>query len=220
MSALGLSLLTACQGQGGNETSLVDDPSGSTLNVLNREEQFKQEGNSKEDQPANLGFSRLRQEGISQDANFIRTPQIDRDQLAKSISSLVIQLPTVEDVATLVTDEEVLVAYETDSDDKFEVADQVKKTAISIVPRYFHVYVSDNEAMISQIQSYSPLETTNRDLDQILNKTIKEMLKSPQGRALNDGENANGEGYGEMNEELDDDMKDNYEKTRFNNQNK
>jgi Sporulation lipoprotein YhcN/YlaJ (Spore_YhcN_YlaJ) len=92
----------------------------------------------------------------------------------------------------------------------------VKKTALSAVPRYYHVYVSDRENMIQQIEAYSPLDSTSRDIDQILNKTIKEMLKSPQGRALNKGENANGEGYGETNEDIDDDTKDNYEKTRFN----
>lgn len=219
VGAIGLSLLTACQyGAEGDPTYRKDETgTGSTLNVLNRNEQFNQEGNSKEDQSANFGYTRLQKKGVTQDANFIKTPVMDRDKTAKSISSLVIQLPNIEDVATLVTDEEVLVAYETTAKDRFEAADQVKKTAISFVPRYYHVYVSDKPAMIRQIQSYSPLETTNRDIDQILTNTIKEMLKSPQGRALNKGENPNGEGYGEMNEELDDDMKDNYQQTRYKN---
>ena len=69
--------------------------------------------------------------------------------------------------------------------------------------------------MIQQIEAYSPLDSTSRDIDEIITKTINKMLESPQGRALNTGENANGEGYGEMNEEIDDDMKDQYEKSRY-----
>lgn len=109
----------------------------------------------------------------------------------------------------------MLIAYQTDSKNRNETADQVKKTAISIVPRYYHVYLSDQPEMIKQIEGYSGLDPNSRDIDQILNSTIKEMLKSPQGRKLNSGENANGEGYGEMNENLDQDMKDQYEQTRY-----
>lgn len=69
--------------------------------------------------------------------------------------------------------------------------------------------------MIQQIEAFSPQNSTSRDIDEILDNTIQEMLKSPQGRAINNGENANGEGYSEVNEDLDDDIRDRYKKTRF-----
>ncbi|WP_338788550.1 YhcN/YlaJ family sporulation lipoprotein [Metabacillus sp. FJAT-53654] len=217
ISVVGLSLLTACQ-YGAEEDAQFLHESGNTINVQDRTDLYNEEGhtNLNNSKSANFGYVRHQKSGIAQDVKFNRTPGLDREQAANTISSLIVQLPNVEDVATLVTDEEVLVAYETDSDNRFETADQVKKTASSAVPRYYHVYVSDEVNMIQQIEAFSPLDSNSRDIDQIINKTIKEMLKSPQGRALNKGENENGEGYGEMNEELDDDMKDNYEKTRFN----
>jgi hypothetical protein len=214
ISVVGLSLLTACQYGAGEDTSLFNE-SGNTINVQDRSDLYNEEGPTNVNKSANFGYVRHQKSGIPQDVTFTRTPGLDREQAANTISSLIVQLPNIDDVATLVTDEEVLVAYETDSKNRFETADQVKKTALSAVPRYYHVYVSDKDNMIQQIEAFSPLDSTSRDIDEILNKTIREMLKSPQGRNLNKGENANGEGYGEMNEDLDDDMKDGYEKTRF-----
>jgi hypothetical protein len=216
ISVIGLSLLTACQYGAEEDTSFLHE-SGNTLNVQDRTDLYNEEGLTigNNNKSANFGYVRHQKSGIPNDVTLTRTLGLDREQAANTISSLIVQLPNVNDVATLVTDEEVLVAYKTDSNNRFETADQVKKTALSAVPRYYHVYVSDNPSMIQQIEAYSPLDSTSRDIDEILNKTIKEMLESPQGRALNKGENANGEGYGETNEEIDDDMKDDYEKTRY-----
>ena len=216
ISFIGLSLLSSCQ-QGANEDTSFLHESGNTINVQDHNDLYNEEGhrNPNNDTSANFGYVRHQKNGNTQNVNYTRSPGLDREQAANTISSLIVQLPEINDVATLVTDEEVLVAYDTDSDNRSQAADQVKKTALSAVPRYYHVYVSDQEGMIQQIEAYSPLDSNSRDIDQIINKTIKEMLKSPQGRKLNDGENANGEGYGEMNEELDDDMKDDYEQTRY-----
>lgn len=212
---LGLSLLTACQYGAEEDTSFMHE-NGNTINVSDRTDLYNEEGvPNANDKGASFGFVRHQKSGIPQDVAYTPTPGMNREQVANTISSLSVQLPNVNDVATLVTDEEVLVAYDTDSKDRNETADQVKKTALSVVPRYYHVYVSDNPNMIQQIQAYSPLDSTSRDIDEILNDTIHKMLESPQGRALNKGENENGEGYGEMNEDIDDDMKDDYEKVRY-----
>ena len=216
ISLVSLSLLTACQYGAGEDTSPLHE-SGNTINVSDRLELYNGENVTKmnNDKQANFGYVRHQKSGVPGDKSFTHIRGFDREQAADTISSLIVQLPNVKDVATLVTDEEVLVAYETDSDQRSATADQVKKTALSVVPRYYHVYISDKTNMIQQIEAFSPQNSTSRDIDEILNKTIKEMLQSPQGRAINKGENANGEGYGEVNEGLDDDIKDQYEKTRF-----
>lgn len=221
ISVVCLSLLNACQYGAEEDTSFLHE-SGNTINVQDRTDLYNEEGlpNGNNGNTANFGYVRHQKSGIPMDVTFSPTPGLNREQTANTISSLIVQLPNVNDVATLVTDEEVLVAYETDSNNRFETADQVKKTALSAVPRYYHVYVSDKTNMIQQIEAFSPLDSTSRDIDEILSKTIREMLQSPQGRSLNKGENANGEGYGEINEEIDDDMKDGYEKTRFKNESK
>ncbi|NLP52314.1 YhcN/YlaJ family sporulation lipoprotein [Bacillus sp. RO1] len=128
---------------------------------------------------------------------------VDYGEIANIINKMVVQLPAIEDSATLVTDEEVLIAYETNSDDRELTADQVSKTGLSIVPRYYHVYISDNPEMIHDIERFRSLGVTSPRVDEILESTIKEMLKSPQGKQLNTGENGNGEADGEMNEESD-----------------
>ena len=71
---------------------------------------------------------------------------LNREQVANIISQFSTDIPNVNDVATLVTDQEVLIAYKTDSKNRNLTADQVKKTAMSVVPRYYHVYVTDKKA--------------------------------------------------------------------------
>ncbi|WP_142383616.1 YhcN/YlaJ family sporulation lipoprotein [Bacillus sp. V5-8f] len=71
--------------------------------------------------------------------------------------------------------------YDTDSKNRNYTAEQVKRTALSTVPRYYHVYVSDNMALRQNIENYATLDTRSRDIEYALDKTIKQMQKSPQG---------------------------------------
>lgn len=130
-------------------------------------------------------------------------PTMDYEQTANAISKMLTTLPNILDVATVVTDEEVLIAYQTDSNDRKDTADMVSKSALSVVPRYYHVYVSDNPRMIREIERFGLLTTDSPNVDAVLEYTIKEMLESPQGYQLNKGENANGEFIGGNNDELD-----------------
>ena len=111
----------------------------------------------------------------------------------------------VDDVSTLVTDEEVLIVYETDSENRDQTADQVKRMAMSVVPRWFHVYVSDDTSLRKEVENFASLDTDSRDVDDLVDGVVKQMLKSPQGRDMSSGENANGEAKGELNEETDKD---------------
>lgn len=117
----------------------------------------------------------------------------DPDLLADAISKLAVLTPDVQDVATLVTDREVLIAYETTSENRFETADQVKRAAMSCVPRFFHVYVSDNPQMIHSIERFGNLSSRTENVHDVLEHTITEMLKSPQGKRISTSENENGE---------------------------
>ncbi|MBD1380816.1 YhcN/YlaJ family sporulation lipoprotein [Metabacillus arenae] len=212
LSIIGMSIMAGCQNQLGEDD--IYEESGNTINVSERTDMYNKDGvrNDKNDKNSNFGYVRHQKSPIANDTNNQRHIGLNREELADAISTLSVQLPNIQDAATLVTDEEVLVAYKTDAKDRNNAADMVKKTAASAVPRYYHVYVSDDPNMIGQIENYSTLDSNSRNIDSIIDKTIREMLKSPQGRKLSDGENANGEGYGEMNEELDDDFKDNFDK--------
>ncbi|RFU67219.1 YhcN/YlaJ family sporulation lipoprotein [Bacillus sp. V59.32b] len=144
----------------------------------------------------NFGYTRVNS-GTGENENGTEAPTIDREQLADIISRLGNQIPDVNDVSTLVTDEEVLVVYDSDTNNRNATADQVKRTALSIVPRYFHVYVSDNETLRQNIENFATQDTDSRGIEDSIDSTIRQMLKSPQGNKVSDGENANGESIGD-----------------------
>jgi Sporulation lipoprotein YhcN/YlaJ (Spore_YhcN_YlaJ) len=126
-------------------------------------------------------------------------PYLNRQKLADMISDMVLQLPDIKDVGTLVTDEEVLIGYKTANKDRNAAADQVKMTAFSVVPRYYHVYVTDEKGMINKIEQYQALNNDTEDIEGIIDRLIQEMKKAPQGKKWNYGENENGEMNGETN---------------------
>ncbi|MBM6618679.1 YhcN/YlaJ family sporulation lipoprotein [Bacillus sp. RD4P76] len=206
-------MLTACQYEAFSDDQDFHKETGNrAIHVSDKNELYNSRNmnnNGDHDEAGtNFGFVRHQKSPIAGENEYYvgDMPQIDREQVADLISKMTILLPNVNDVGTLVTDEEVLIAYETDSSNRFETADQVKKTAMSVVPRWYHVYVSDEPMMIDEVQKYGRLDSNSRDIDRILDTTIKDMLNAPQGRKLSDGENANGEMINENNEEIDEDM--------------
>jgi hypothetical protein len=126
-------------------------------------------------------------------------PYLNRQKLADMISDMVLQLPNIQDVGTLVTDEEVLIGYKTTNKDRSAAADQVKMTAFSVVPRYYHVYVSDEKGMINKIEQYQELNADTENIEALIDRLILDLKKAPQGKRWNFGENENGEMNGETN---------------------
>ncbi|PLT30304.1 YhcN/YlaJ family sporulation lipoprotein [Peribacillus deserti] len=122
---------------------------------------------------------------------------IDREQMADIITRLSVQIPGIDEAATLVTDEEALIAYRTSSEDRNQAADQVKRTALSVLPRYYHVYVTDNRGLMQNVENYASLDTHTENVNEMLQNTINQMKKSPQGKSVTKNENANGEQPGE-----------------------
>lgn len=198
MSAI--ALLSGCAEL--NESTSLYEKSGTTINVRSRNDLYNEHGvrNGTDSRLTNFGYVRHQKSPIPGDTTQYATiPVLNRENVADLISKLCTQLPNVYDVGTLVTDDTVFVVYKTDSTNRFETADQVKKTAISVVPRYYHVYVSDNPRMFQDIERFGRLDANSRNVDQILQQTIKDMLKSPQGRKVSSGENENGVQREEMN---------------------
>ncbi|MBM4760743.1 sporulation protein [Bacillus sp. B15-48] len=163
------------------------------LHINNHEPQFYNRDLDTGD--SGFGYVRHKRTGVMGADN---QPEysINREQVADMISKLSIQVPNVDDVSTLVTDEEVLIVYETDSNNRNETADQVKKMAMSVVPSWFEIYVSDNPALRKNIENFATLTTNSRDIDTIIDGVIKQMRTSPQGDYKDgrlDGEKSNDE---------------------------
>ncbi|MGE8207565.1 YhcN/YlaJ family sporulation lipoprotein [Heyndrickxia sp. NPDC080065] len=209
---LGASLLTAC-GMNTNknvaETPGVYKQTGNTINKQNEEDLYNPEKvDTHAERSREFGYVRQVKSPVpNKDINY-KGHTINREQVANSISKIAVTIPRVHDAAVLVTDEEALVAYKTDAKDKkgrFEVADQVKKTAISVLPRWFHVYVTDDPALRQDVENIAYMDASSANREDVIKGTVKRMLqRSPQGRKLSDGANANGEMMNETNKQVKD----------------
>jgi hypothetical protein len=187
----GVLALTGCgmgDQAGGNRD--VYEESGNTINVNNQRSDIYNKNNRNAD--GDFGYVRHVKNPIGDHRNSDHFAVLDREKVADTISKWSTDLPNVNEAATLVTDDEVLIAYRTDSKDRNLTADQAKRTALSIVPRYYHVYVSDNANLIKNVESYANLNSTSRDVDNLVANLVKQMLNSPQGYPVNDSENENG----------------------------
>lgn len=187
----GLLALTGCAAgdQAGGNRDIYEE-SGNTINVNDQRADIFNKDNRNADE--DFGFVRHVKNPIGDHQNSDHYAVLDREKVADTISKWATDLPNVNEAATLVTDDEVLIAYRTNSEDRKLTADQVKRTALSIVPRYYHVYVSDNANLIRNVESYANLSTDSRDVDSLVANLVKQMLNSPQGYKVNDSENENG----------------------------
>ncbi|MBY0124226.1 YhcN/YlaJ family sporulation lipoprotein [Bacillus sp. S/N-304-OC-R1] len=206
----GITALTACQSNKlAGEGDGIYERSGNTLNVNtqrpelynrdtdNNNGNFMNNRNTDNNTNNNFGYVRHQKSPIMGENVNNSYGVINREQLADMISAYCADINDVDDISTLVTDEEVLVIYSTDSKDRNLTADQVKKTAMSVVPRWYHVYVSDNTSLRRYVENFATNSPNTKSVNNGLNKVIKEMLKSPQGYKMGNGENENGEKIGE-----------------------
>jgi hypothetical protein len=193
---IGFCLLLSAAGCGKDMANRdVYEESGDTINVNNKREELYNEGGSQgvRNVSDNYGFVRHQKSPITGDRGGTEHySAIDREQVANIISQLSTDIPNVNDVATLVTDQEVLVTYSSDSKDRNFTADQVKRTAMSVVPRYYHVYVSDNNNLMRDVENLANLDSTSKNARTSVNHLIKMMKKSPQGTHMSDSEDENG----------------------------
>lgn len=192
---LSLYLLTACNNNMADEG--LYQKSGNTINVNNQRSDIYNEKHQRSS--TDFGYVRHQKSPIRGTDMSIDPSVFDREKVADTISRLCTAIPNVDDVSTLVTDEEVLIVYHTETGDRDFTADQVKRTAMSLVPRSYHVYVSDNTNLRKNVESYSTMRSNNPKHESALNKLIKEMKKSPQGKKMNNGENENGETREDLN---------------------
>ncbi|WP_409974173.1 YhcN/YlaJ family sporulation lipoprotein [Bacillus sp. Bva_UNVM-123] len=178
-SICGLAALTACQNHMANEGPY--QKSGNTINVNNERADIynRNNGNNKSE---NYGYVRHQRSPImGENMAYEQYAAIDREQLADIISKNCTNVPHVDDISTLVTDKEVLVIYHTDSDNRTHTAEQVKKMAMSVVPRWFHIYVSDNTNLRKNVENYATVNSNSANSRYGLDKLINEMKKSSQG---------------------------------------
>lgn len=130
-----------------------------------------------------LGYVHYKQDQVKNDHNENNhTMTINRHKYADMITRTILRTEGFEEVATLVTDKEVLIAYGKNDELSDETAaDIAKRTAMSIMPRYFDIYVSQNRSLIRDIQSLHNNNTQQGEHRNTITSIIEQMKKSPQG---------------------------------------
>ncbi|WP_019156179.1 YhcN/YlaJ family sporulation lipoprotein [Robertmurraya massiliosenegalensis] len=174
-----LFLITACN----NDDAAVEglyNKSGNTINVNDqRADIYNKNGKNKSE---DFGYVRHQKEPImGSNVSNDHYEAMDREKTADTISKLCTDIPNVDDVSTLVTGEEVIIVYATETENRNLAADQVKKTAMSVVPRWFDIYVTDNTALRKNVESYATMDSDSKKVEYALDELIKEIKKSPQG---------------------------------------
>ncbi len=182
-----LSLLTACQardtaevGEEGN--ALQQEEGGRVLlsNKRNTNSMYRQSSDTSDMRYAttNMGYSR-RQKNDSADRDLNQVAYIDRESLANIITDLEIKMPDVTDAATMVTDDEVFVVYRANTTNPKLTQDQVRRTALSVVPRYYHVYTSTEQKLMTQMEGLKSGRMNNTEFAQTIDMLKREMSTQP-----------------------------------------
>lgn len=175
MTGLATLLITGCQTAG-------DDPEMLQRAASNRDmaQPFNQLDAADNDYNS-YGYTRYQRTQIEPNNQQQYIPIVNREELSDGIARLVLTNDDVHEAGALVTDKYALVAYTTDSEDRDFVADQVKRSALSIVPRYYDVYITDDPNHFDEIERFEQLSTATPEVNNTIEQTIDEMLTSPQG---------------------------------------
>lgn len=183
----GLFALTACANNNAEQLGARDPykEDGYTINVNHDRAELYNEGHDKKgfhDKSEDFGYVRhQRNPGMGTKSAKDHYAAVDREQLAKIISQFGTDVPNVDDVSALVTDEEVIVVYETDSKNRNLTADQVKRTAASVVPSWYTVYVTDNTKLRQDVENFATLDSDTENINTIMSGLIERVKASPQG---------------------------------------
>jgi len=84
---------------------------------------------------------------------------VDRDALAQAVGNVTASCPGVQRSTVLVTDEEIFVGLNTNGGDARTAKHQAKMNAMSVSPRYYKVYVTDNQNDIQEISRVASRST-------------------------------------------------------------
>lgn len=130
-----------------------------------------------------VGYVRYKKDQLDQTAEKNRNIQINREQMSDMITRMILRYENFEDVAAVVTDYEVLVAYKKpDNMDRELAADMVQKTAYSMVPSFYRVYTSDKPSAFGDIQSISTSTVYDDQYREVIDDIINKMKEAPQGK--------------------------------------
>lgn len=139
------------------------------LNPNNRGEAVNEERRAK------LGYVRYTKEDLAvQDNN--NEINFDREQLADMITRTILQSGNFDEAASLVTDKEVVIAFEKRDDLDADLAAEIAgKTARSLLPSFYKIYTTDEPNHMDVIHSLHREQMNNKDDLQVIERVIEEI---------------------------------------------
>ncbi|EMA6342318.1 YhcN/YlaJ family sporulation lipoprotein [Bacillus cytotoxicus] len=170
LSFLTLSLFAGCQVANKAE---MEREEGSRILVSDKNDMYHSENTNT--RLTRVGYSSKQKHEVSNN----QVGSINREKVAEMITSMTVKLPDVTNAATLVTDDEVFVVYRANTNNHKLVTDQVYRTALSVVPRYYKAYVSTDQKLISQIQGLQSGQLNDTEYEQSITMLKREMSKNP-----------------------------------------
>ncbi|QOS97773.1 YhcN/YlaJ family sporulation lipoprotein [Brevibacterium sp. JNUCC-42] len=84
---------------------------------------------------------------------------IDRDALAQSVGQVVSSVPGIENATVLVTDEEIFVGVKVSDKDTRSATVKARNSALSIAPRYYKVYLTNDPKMSKELSHVASAST-------------------------------------------------------------
>lgn len=125
-----------------------------------------------------LGFVHHKRDEVDDDLERDRTLSFDREEMANIITRIILKNESFDEVATLVTDKEVLIAFASNDSIEAERAEEIAEgVAASVLPRFFNIYASSNESLIHDIHSLHNSRTTRKNYDNTIRNIIEFMGK-------------------------------------------
>ncbi|MFZ3576756.1 YhcN/YlaJ family sporulation lipoprotein [Virgibacillus sp. DJP39] len=129
-----------------------------------------------------LGFVHYTRDQVNTNDEKGHAVTMDRHKIADMITRIILRTEGINEVATLVTDREVLIAYVNNDDLEEDVASDIaKQTAIAAMPSYFEVYVSNDRDLIADIRSLHNSTPQGGEYRNTITSIVQEMKRSPQG---------------------------------------
>lgn len=160
-----IGLMTGCQLAQTSENDVEE------TNILNPD---KQPNTTDPELQKKIGYVHYTADDINQDNENNHEIQVDREQMADVITRTILRSGHFLEVASLVTDKEIVIAYQPGSEIDGKVADDIaSKTATSIIPKFYQIYTTDNPEHLDSIRQFqlSPTRDTNyaEDIENIIN---------------------------------------------------
>lgn len=119
------------------------------------------------------GFSYLDGTQVRNDANVATRVYVDRNALAHAVGSVTASVPGVNSSTVLVTDEEVFVGLQTNGQNNTQIKSQARLSALSVAPRYYKVYLTDNPQMVSEMSRVASQSTNTANQDQNVENLVR-----------------------------------------------